>query len=354
LCIFVLHSPKDQPNDRIMRTRYTSITLALCLPLGMAMAQTLDNGNNTPVAGDQFTYYQSGYMDPGATGASQTWDYSMLSSGASANFTYVTPASTGHAATFPGSTVAADAGQGNFVFYTGSATGFELRGLYSATLGDYIVYQNPEQLFAYPCSYNTTWTDQFSANFSSFGTNVARAGTVTGVADGYGTLIMPYGTVTNVLRVKITEDYSDVLSGIGSIDYDFISYNWMRPGTRVPLLTFNDNVTNQLGTPQESQTGLWLDGGAIGMEEALRYAIGVELFPNPASGQVAVVYSSEGGSLRLELIDGTGRLVRSEGVTAAMGIARHDLDLGGLSAGLYQVRVVANNGQMGIQRLVVQ
>jgi hypothetical protein len=80
----------------------------------------------------------------------------------------------------------------------------------------------------------------------------------------------------------------------------------------------------------------------------------VDLFPNPASGQVAVVYSSEGGSLRLELIDGTGRLVRSEGVASAMGIARHDLDISGMPAGLYQVRIVANNGDMGIQRLVVQ
>lgn len=318
------------------------------------MAQTLDNGNTSPIPGDAFQMNQVPYVAPGSAGANQTWNFTSLPAGTAVNIIMVTPASTGHGASFPGSTVAGDAGGGNYIFYTGSATGFEGRGFYSATLGSSVVYQDPERLFAYPCGYNTTWTDNFSANFTSFGTPVQRSGSITGIADGFGTLLMPYGPVTNVLRVKLVEDYSDVLTGIGTIEYDFTTYNFMKPGIRNALLSISDNVTNQLGTPQTSQSAAWQQIANIGIEEALLNAIGIDLYPNPASDNVAVVYSTAGGRLELELIDGTGRLVRSEAITAAMGIGRHDLHVSGLPTGLYQVRITAANGQMGVQRLMVQ
>lgn len=322
--------------------------------MGLLSAQTLTNETYSALPGDVFPTNTTTYQDPGPTGANQTWNFSSLGSTGQANLSYVTPASTGQAASYPGSTAALDAGAGNFVFYAGTPTGWELRGIYSSALGNAIVYSDPERQIPYPFSYNTAWSDDFSANFSSFGTPVARSGSITGLADGFGTLVMPYGTVTNVLRVTVVEDYTDVLTGLGNIEYDFTSVNWFKPGTRAPLLTFNEENTNTLGEVATETRGTWLAGSAVGIEDLLRNAIGVELFPNPATDAVTVTYSTEGGSLQLELFDTTGRLVRSEGITSAMGIGQHVLDVSGLPAGLYQVRITATNGQSGVQRLLVQ
>jgi hypothetical protein len=37
-----------------------------------------------------------------------------------------------------------------------------------------------------------------------------------------------------------------------------------------------------------------------------------------------------------------------------MGIGRHDLDVGGLPAGLYTLHITADDGQHGVKRLVVR
>ena len=336
-----------------MRTTLTLIPVLSMVSLPLA-AQTLNNGNTSAVVGETFTMHEANYMPPGPAGASQTWNFASLNTGAAQALGYVTPASTGHSSGVPGANLAADVGSDNSAFDQTSANGWDLLGVYSSTGTVTMFYSNSERTLSYPLSYNDTWSDTFASNFTSNGFPVARAGSCNGIADGYGTLVMPYGTVTNVLRVKFDEDYSDDIGGFGTVDYDFTSYSWIKPGTHNPLLVINDNVTTSFGSPTTTQIARWLQGGPIGIDEALRNAIGIDIFPNPATDAVSVVFSSEGGSLQLEIIDNTGRLVRSEGLNATLGIGRHDLDVIALPAGLYMVRITAPNGQQGTQRLVVQ
>ncbi len=339
-----------------MMKRYTgSITLGLLMAMS-AKGQTLDHASTSPQVGNTFTIHQATYAAPGPGGASQTWNFGSLGSNGSATTTYVAPASTPHAALFPGSNLAIDAGGGNYGYYSATSAGQDFHGLYSATLTTNITYQNTQRTLSYPCSYNSTWNDPFSSSFTAMGFPSTRSGTITGTADGHGTLVMPYGTITNILRVRTVEDYTDNLGIAGTVDYDFTTHYYYKPGVRIPLLVIYDQTSTVAGqAPTVTQGISWVDGASVGIQEALRNTIGIDVFPNPARDQVTITFSSAGGNLFLEMLDATGQLVRSERLSGQpMGIGRSDLDVSGLSAGLYMLRITAPNGEQGVQRLVVE
>lgn len=338
-----------------MNTHYASFLLAIALAPVSALAQTLDNASISPQVGESFTYNAAPWVVPGPEGASQTWNHASLPTGATQSHSYVTPASTGYGGTFPTSNVADNNGNGAYGFYNTSASGIDLVGAYSGASGVTIPYQNPERILNYPLSYNGSWSDNLTANFTTNGFPVVRAGSISGQADAYGTLIMPYGTVNNVLRVRTIEDYSDDVDGLYTIDYYFVNHYYYKPGTHAPLMAHYDQSTTLLGNETISQSVIWLAGGPTGVMEALVNDIGIDVFPNPATEQASIVFSSNGGTIQLELTDAMGRLVRQDSHAGMhMGIERIYLDVQDLPAGIYQVRIRTADGQQGVQRMVVQ
>jgi hypothetical protein len=68
-----------------------------------------------------------------------------------------------------------------------------------------------------------------------------------------------------------------------------------------------------------------------------------------------VTFSSTGGTLTLEVLDQTGRMVRTALLTGqAMGIGQHTIDVSGMPAGMYMLRITDANGEQGTKRLVVE
>lgn len=339
-----------------MKHRYPALLSLSLVAIAPTRAQTLDHASTSPQVGETFVVHQSDYMAPGNGGAAQTWNFASLASNGTLATAYISPASTPYAASFPTATLAIDAGEGNYGYFATTSAGMDILGVYSSTLGTAVSYSDPERILSYPCAYNTTWNDPFYSSFNALGFPCVRSGNITGLADGYGTLNLPFGTVSNVLRVRTVEDYSDDLGIAGTIDYDFTTYYYYKPGIHAALLQISDQTTAIAGQAPTTTQGLtYLDGASVGMDEALRNAIGIDLFPNPAHDQVTVTFSSGGGNLFLELIDATGQSVRSERLAGqAMGVGRSDLDVSGLGTGLYLLRITAPNGDQGVQRLVVQ
>ncbi|OUJ68305.1 hypothetical protein BXP70_28075 [Hymenobacter crusticola] len=75
---------------------------------------------------------------------------------------------------------------------------------------------------------------------------------------------------------------------------------------------------------------------------------GVELYPNPASGQATVVMPiiQNSSSATLTLRDAVGRVLRSYFVPPSIGERRHILDLAGLPVGLYALHVQVGSKQI--------
>jgi hypothetical protein len=68
----------------------------------------------------------------------------------------------------------------------------------------------------------------------------------------------------------------------------------------------------------------------------------VAVYPNPASGQLNLVFSSTSWEpLSWQLIDATGKVVKMRDQLKVLGQYRESLDINGLSGGLYFVRIIS-------------
>lgn len=333
-----------------MKKLYTSL-LSFLLASVPALAQTLNQANAAPVLGDQFTLHIANYIAPGTAGSGQTWNFAGITSLVTGDITYISVASTANGSSYPQATLAAEQ-DGYAAYFKITSAGIENAGVEMPTAE--MVYSNPEMLLKFPSSMGSTWNAPWSTTFTISGVTISRTGTITGNVDGTGTLVMPYGAVSNVVRVKVVENYGDVSQGVNFANYVSTNYFYYKAGIHSPLAQVTELVTTTNGTSQTNQSAKWLDGSQVGIRELLRNSIGLDLHPNPANSSSTMVFSSQGGIHSVDLLDASGRVVRHDELMVQPGISRHDLDLQGLQSGLYMVRITSADGSQGVQRLVVE
>lgn len=335
-----------------MRTSPTLVAFLGILPCATLCGQvTLSSGTADPSAGDALTLSTCSWVDPGPAGTNITWaqpDLEVLSTNVS---NYVSAASTGLAGTYPNATVAYDGGGGTYLFYREAATGYEQDGfvlnMYSATCSDRLL------LLPYPLSYGNTWSDNATCTVTDGSTSWARTMSVTGTADGWGSIILPAGTVTNVLRVHWVENMVDNQYDPPSTTV-FDYYSWYRPETPGPVFSTSNIDVTIFGFSTSDSSSTLLDLSAIGMQEVLDHAIGVRVMPNPVSDRAEVVFGLGAGErATIELLDVSGRVVRtSTRAIQVSGAQREFIDMVALPAGAYVVRITDGRGAYGTSRVV--
>ncbi len=333
-----------------MRPHY-ALSSALVLSLSAATAQpTLTAGSANPVPGDNLTFSSCDFVDPGAAGAGVTWDHSSLSVIGSNTISYIAVPSN-FTASFPNATVAQDEGGDQFLFYRASASGFADDGF---NIGGFTgTCTDPLTLLAYPMSFNGTFTDNSTCSVTDGTTSWARTATNSGTADAHGDIILPFGTVANVLRVHTVQDMIDNQYDPPST-VNTETYAWYRPGTHGSVFAVTYINAVYFGFPLNDSSATVIDGSAIGLDELVRHDIGVELWPNPAADRVEVVYGLDAGhALTIDVLDLTGQVVRTLArTTRAAGVQRESIPVADLPAGAYLVRITDDTGATGMQRLV--
>lgn len=117
-------------------------------------------------------------------------------------------------------------------------------------------YTDADEIYDFPITYNTTFTHTaaFSLDLSSFGVPVQYASnsTRTNVVEGWGSLVTPYGTFANVLKMKTTlvTDYTITTSqGATPISRTTVSYKWFDPSKGIPVLEVTGDVINEVWVP---------------------------------------------------------------------------------------------------------
>jgi len=92
-----------------------------------------------------------------------------------------------------------------------------------------------------------------------------------------------------------------------------------------------------------------------GIDDLQGYTPGdVTIYPNPASNYLNVdVKANNTVEYRIELLDLSGRILRSNSKKAAAGLNHSELELNGLNSGLYLIRISSRNGSY-VQKLVVR
>jgi hypothetical protein len=284
---------------------------------------------------------------PSTAGANQTWDFSTTPSQSVLSFTYTTPAATPYGASFPTANLANDQ-NGVYEYQIANPSYFARAGAWAN--GAPIAYSDEQKFLVYPFTFNDTFTDNFAATFTISGFTFNRSGSITATADGYGTIILPWGTLTDVLRVHYTEDYQDVYA-FGTIIYSSDNYAWYKPGTHYFIYSLSAATSN--GTTGYS--GSYLDPVSLGIQDQSVSAMSLQVFPNPADDHIEVNFTTEHpGTYRVTILNALGEEVLNfaELKNATRSVI-YNVDISTLSNGIYNL-VVNAEGNNYSKKFVVQ
>ena len=304
----------------------------------------LTSAGINPVIGESFTFINSNYISPGNAGANQTWDLSSMSGTSSGLTSVVAPSSTTNAASFPGSNVACNnPTAGTVNYYKTTSNAMQNYGVVSSVV---IPYSEPEDIIRFPFAFNNTYSDAWTAQFANGGYTFYRKGTTTVTADGYGTLITPTSTYTNVMRVHFVQAYQDS-ANVGMpyiITYNNDEYMWYKEGVHAQVALVC-NLTNSLGSPFTG--GAYLDDGAE-INDVPDLISSPCIFPNPASNRLTLNFTlGENKEADIKLFNAFGQQVETSlNIDGIKGSNTVQLDVAKLPEGIYFVQIVSESNKI--------
>lgn len=324
----------------------------LAVPL---LAQPTMTVADAPHIGQAYEFVVGNYTLITASGENMTWDLTDAGDGGTLDVTMVDPAETSAGPLFLDADLAwVSPGQVDFMRI--DADGLYANGGYLPA-SDVVVHYTDEYIsLPYPCTYNTAFTDPYTSVYEVQGQQVTSNGVETFVADGYGDLVLPWGMVHNVIKVKVTTDAHDLFNG-SDFHTEVSNVFFYRPGSSIHILGTTDFRLSVDDVPtQQSQTLIYLSETSMGVDDAKGQEIGVDVFPVPAHDRLSVVFSMAGArNGAATLFDATGQAVRSVAIgTRAAGIQRADMDVSGLAAGVYLLQVMDDHGQRGTRQVVLE
>ncbi len=261
-----------------------------------------------PVFGDSLHYVWADSADPldGQTGGNQTWDFSSLAPHPlhpDYYFKFMDPADTPHADRYPGAELAAVTPDGNFVFYVLTNGTLELMGATAEvpTLGTaFSDYDNNESEVVFPINFGDSHSDTFDGTNSLGAFSGDFDGTWSAQVDGYGTLVLPIGTFTNVLRTK--EERTFNITGMPGLSSTLWRYS--TPDRSLWLLSFerfDDGSPDQVFYASSPQV--------VTSSVEVRPA-GFAIYPNPVQAGRQVVFENlDGRFAEMVLSDFSGKII---------------------------------------------
>lgn len=205
-----------------------------------------------PVPGDiqYFVKADTTGINPGNAGPNQVWNFTNLVKTDSSEVMWVAASSTPYYSNFPQSTMAAIDTCYDYFKMSNSLT--EYVGYYSH--GTAVPFSNFESILSFPFSYNSTMSDNFGALIPENGDIVIRTGTVSAIADAWGTINTFYGSFQNALRVKEVITIRDSSTTYNIVLHeDFITYDWYVPGRKFSVFSINYFTISFLDFTQTSK-----------------------------------------------------------------------------------------------------
>lgn len=304
----------------------------------MSFAQTtLTDAANKPVVGNSFSGNTViGTVDNSATGAATTFSNPTLTAGAAATTSYVVPTAA-EITTFPGSNLKQDDGSGNLLIFKSTTNKLEITGLTNSTAtlnfsGDNATY------LAFPVAFGYINNDNAKGTFSSAAASGIFKGTIKGTGDASGTLVIGTKTYTNVLRVKVVQNYnlhdaSDTfyIFPIGTITTTtYFYYDNIR---KFPLLTDTTGtvVVSLAGINQTENFALAQDIVFLKTGEAAEKST-FTVYPNPVDDVLRFKgLSKKGQSVKIYSVD--GKLVSEKKLSS------DEMNVSNLTSGNYFITV---------------
>lgn len=323
------------------------IILSLFTFLGLAAtAQTITEANHAPMNGDRlFSTYQcdSTGINPGATGAGQTWDFSAYTPHISTIKTFSTLTSAN--AAYNPADVSVSSGSTNTNYYRSATTKLNYFGgdLLITSVALNIKYSTPAVVMLYPMSLNSSTTSITSGTVNAT-SPIPFSGPFTGtcsvIADATGTLVLPSKTFSNVIRVVTSQTLvaSSLGATVKTLVYDYYSPN----DSKAPLFTIDSSfVSSGFGNSAQKVVTLLKDYDVVGVKENQKSTIELTVFPNPTSSFINFSTQSLEAT-KVIALDMTGKTVATE----IMDIGKAKMNIAHLAGGTYLYQVTDKNNRI--------
>lgn len=320
--------------------KFILCTLVLITLQGLSQP-TLNISDFYGSEGENFDYNYGLYLNPGSPGENVVWDFSVMNPGSPYVLQIADVSNTPYATDYPNASYAIfDQIDNGHKYFTLVNDNNDQRLLLSgdAGAGGNVIYTDPQQWFSFPFTYNDEFNDTYEGSYFWSGTNyiVERNGSLTVKADGYGSLIMPYGTINNVLRVKYTseyEDYNDFVQTTTTIS--LTTYKWYKQGNKIPLLEINTGLIN--GTQYNPYTRYMSEESVQSTDILDSKNKVLSVYPNPSNGIFEVKLSNVSQVIKasVNVLNVAGNVIEDHMLTDFS----HTLDLSDYPKGMYFVQL---------------
>lgn len=322
--------------------------------LGVAQP-TLTPANTNMVVGEINGTTSYNWVAQGNSGANQTWNFGAITTNTTGfNSTYtVTTVPSSITAQYPSANVVLKGTYGGNVYKTSNAS-LQLYGVYDAmSPNNSLVNQNPMDMIHYPFTFNNTFTDTYSGTQGPAGFQQVTKGTATITADGYGTLTLPGGTFSNVLRVHAHSIGKDSSSAANQTNFIKDEYWWFLPNNHYPIL---QNITTDYGGSIIKDL-VMLNTISVGIHEIASAVKSVNVYPNPANGgQLNLDLNFiENTGYEIAFTDNLGReMLRTTADKGFEGYNFKTIDVSGLESGIYNLGIILEGGKTLNRKITIQ
>lgn len=304
-----------------MKIKFTILISFLSL---FALAQPILNssGLNYNSTGTAYSANPVGIV-AGSSGANQTWNYSstVLTTIGPVVGTEVTTAP--FASNFPQANYFVKTNFNGTIYYLiakSSATKLENLGIVTDTSILVNFSPNPQTQYEFPLSYNQTITDSYALTSDP---TVNNSFTIT--YDAYGTLITPFGTYSNVVRIK-------------RLDGIFPIFSWCTTNPIREILNIRFGSAGVVSAQFTEYPVLGLD--ILEKDEK------IIIYPNPSSDSF-IISGSGNANFEFKIFDLVGKIVKI-GKT----IAFEKIDIENLENGNYIIQIKDEKGSILNRRLL--
>lgn len=326
------------------------LTFSCVIALTGLQAQiTLNSSTHMPSIGSSFDYYNvsSPGLNISQEGANVTWDLSGLT-GSPITLDYIDPANALDASSFPQADIVETATQSGVTtenYYSTDNSELTILGNYQPNVVR-VSYTNGREFMKFPLTFGGTHSGSFSGTTENLAvtSSMDADGTVDIEADGYGTLILPYTTVQNVLRVRVVTNTDFSFMGFPSGTATDTIYLWYNAATKNHIASYTIAYLSgiQTGTVANYIDQSDLVTGGIGLPE---FDYSYSFYPNPASDFITFNNANDITSVSIYSLD--GKAVLNAELTG------QKLDISDLEKGMYLLQY-ATRAKTYTEKLIIE
>lgn len=210
---------------------------------------TLTRTANFPSVGDAFNRINCDTVGvaAGTAGANQTWNFSNLQQANSfQSGDFVLPSATNFAGNFPTANIAEAYSGGSVNYFNATTAKTEIVGFVSVNQqgqASLVTFSNPQTTMQYPFTFGDSFTDDANRQYDVYTGTVNTQTT----ADAYGTITLPNGVFSDVLRTRTVVNILDTAPGT-TFGIDDIVYEWWSADQKQPIFSIRLRTLNQNGT----------------------------------------------------------------------------------------------------------